>query len=74
MDSYPLVRKPNNTVGDLLMVVSDAFQPLKYWNGFMNDHSKYTGVALDRHAYDLFSDAQVAKSYSQHISVSTCSC
>jgi glucan 1,3-beta-glucosidase len=53
------------------MMISDAFQPLNYWNGFMKDHSQYTGVMIDHHAYDVFSDAQVAKNYSQHISVGT---
>ncbi|KAF9507650.1 glycoside hydrolase family 5 protein [Hydnum rufescens UP504] len=69
LDSYALIRNPfsNGAVGNLLMVISDAFQPLSFWNGFMKDHSKYQGVALDHHSYDVFSNAEVAKSYSQHI-------
>jgi glucan 1,3-beta-glucosidase len=72
LDSYALVRNPfsNGAVGNLLMVISDAFQPLSYWNGFMKDHSKYQGVALDHHSYDVFSNGAVAKSYNQHINVS----
>lgn len=72
LDSYTLLRKPfaNGSVGNLLMVISDAFQPLSYWNRFMKGHS-YSGVALDHHSYDVFSNAAVAKSYNQHINVGT---
>ena len=37
-------------------MIHDAFQPVKYWNNFMPP-SKYDGVFLDTHIYQVFSDA-----------------
>lgn len=44
----------SNTV----VLLHDAFQPLSYWNGFMNyNNGQYQGVAMDTHIYQMFSDA-----------------
>ena len=37
-------------------MIHDAFQPVSYWNNFMPP-SKYDGVFLDTHIYQVFSDA-----------------
>ncbi|KAF9507649.1 glycoside hydrolase family 5 protein [Hydnum rufescens UP504] len=58
LDSYSLVRKPysDNRVGDLVMVISDAFQALELLE-WLYDRS----VPVHGHA-------EVAKSYNEHIS------
>ena len=37
------------------MLISDAFQDLTYWNGYMQPHA-FEGVALDTHIYQVFSN------------------
>jgi len=36
-------------------LIHDAFQSLSYWNDFM-PHDQYTGVAMDTHIYQVFTD------------------
>lgn len=36
-------------------MIHDAFQPLSYWNGFMQA-PEYDGVILDTHVYQVFSN------------------
>ncbi|KAG0700651.1 glycoside hydrolase family 5 protein [Suillus ampliporus] len=61
-DSYPY---GDSTESNTVELIHDAFQPLSYWDGFMVDG--YDGVAMDTHLYQVFSDEQVAYTYSQHI-------
>ncbi|KAE9390781.1 glycoside hydrolase [Gymnopus androsaceus JB14] len=51
----------------LTVLLHDAFQPLSYWNGFMNLPG-WQGVAMDTHIYQMFSDADVARTNAQYIS------
>ncbi|OJA19124.1 hypothetical protein AZE42_02153 [Rhizopogon vesiculosus] len=62
-DSYPYGSSQQSNTVEL---IHDAFQSLSYWDGFMSS-SDYQGVAMDTHIYQMFSDEQVAYSYSQHI-------
>ncbi|KAI9511874.1 exo-beta-1,3-glucanase [Russula earlei] len=70
-DSYGSIRYPNGQLGDIVPLIHDAFQPLSYWNNFM-PRDQFTGVAMDTHIYQMFSDQQVALSDSGHIQ-SACS-
>ena len=49
--SYPTGQQSN-----ILVLIHDAFQPLNYWNGFMSKYTQYTGVAMDKHIYQMFND------------------
>ncbi|KAI0726897.1 glycoside hydrolase family 5 protein [Fomitopsis betulina] len=68
-DSYGNVRYPwgNNEESNTVLLFHDAFQTLSYWHGF-EAPSKWQGVAMDTHIYQVFSDEEVAYSNSQHIS------
>jgi glucan 1,3-beta-glucosidase len=50
-----------------MITIHDAFQQLPYWEGFMSGAGS-DFVALDTHQYQIFSDDQVARSPSDHIS------
>lgn len=63
-DSYGNIRQN----GGLVEVIHDAFQALTYWNGVMPS-SGYSNVMMDTHHYEIFSDAEEALTYPQHISV-----
>ncbi|KAI0036398.1 exo-1-3-beta-glucanase [Vararia minispora EC-137] len=67
-DSYGNIRYPYGTSqqSDTVVLLHDAFQPLSYWNGFMPTPN-YEGVAMDTHVYQVFSDAEVARTNQQHI-------
>ncbi|KAG8784759.1 exo-1,3-beta-glucanase [Ceratobasidium sp. 428] len=67
-DSYGNIRYPfgSSTQGPLLEVIHDAFQSLSSWNGFMK-YPNYEGVAMDTHHYEVFSDAEVAMTWPQHL-------
>lgn len=53
----------------LTVLIHDAFQPLKYWRGFMDpSNGKHNGVAMDTHIYQMFTNGLVGVSNSQHIS------
>lgn len=41
---------------NLVVMIHDAFQATSYWNGFMPS-PKYSGVIMDTHIYQVFSDA-----------------
>lgn len=64
--SWGSIRYPygNPIQGPLLSVISDAFQPLTYWDDFQTDKN---GVIFDNHYYSIFSNAEVARSWNQHI-------
>lgn len=62
-DSYGNIRQN----GALVEVIHDAFQALTYWNGIMPS-SGYSNVMMDTHHYEIFSDAEEALTYPQHIS------
>ncbi|KAH9980769.1 exo-1-3-beta-glucanase [Russula compacta] len=63
LDSYTNIRASS---ANTLELIHDAFQPLSYWNGWEHPPG-YQGVALDTHIYQMFSDAGVAQTQSQHI-------
>ncbi|KAF8317388.1 exo-beta-1,3-glucanase [Clavulina sp. PMI_390] len=63
-DSYGNIRQN----GNVMEVMHDAFQSLDYWDGIMPYSKGYTEVMMDTHHYEIFSNADVAMSYSQHIS------
>ncbi|KAG8683550.1 exo-1,3-beta-glucanase, partial [Ceratobasidium sp. 395] len=68
-DSYQNIRYPTGDVkkpGPLIEVIHDAFQPLSSWDGFMTK-PEATGVAMDTHHYEVFSDGEVARSFDEHI-------
>ncbi|EIN11009.1 glycoside hydrolase family 5 protein [Punctularia strigosozonata HHB-11173 SS5] len=69
-DSYGNIRFPYGSAkqGNNLVLLHDAFQDLSYWDGFMPSPD-YQGVALDTHQYQIFSDAEVARSNADHINV-----
>jgi len=68
-DSYGNVRFPygDSTESNTVLLIHDAFQGVQYWNGFM-PAPNWQGVAVDTHIYQVFSDAEVARSNSAHIS------
>jgi len=67
-DSYGNIRFPFGTSqeSNTVVVLHDAFQPLSFWDGFMQP-PMWQGVAMDTHQYQVFSDSQVAMSQQQHI-------
>lgn len=68
-DSYGNIRYPygNSQESNTVVLLHDAFQPLSYWSGYMTAPD-WQGVAMDTHIYQVFSQAEVEYSYSQHIS------
>ncbi|ODQ64453.1 exo-1,3-beta glucanase [Nadsonia fulvescens var. elongata DSM 6958] len=48
------------------VIIHDAFQPMHYWDGFM-DMPTYWHVILDHHHYQVFSDGELARSIEEHI-------
>jgi glucan 1,3-beta-glucosidase len=64
-DGWGTIRTHNP---DTAVVIHDAFQNINSWNGFMNGASGLNNVILDTHIYQIFSDAEVAMSPSQHVS------
>lgn len=64
LSSYDNIRASS---ANTLELIHDAFQPLSYWDGWQQGPN-YQGVAMDTHIYQMFSDAGVAMSNSQHIS------
>lgn len=64
-DGWGTIRNHNP---DTVVVIHDAFQNINSWNGFMNGASGLNDVMLDTHIYQIFSDAEVAMSPSQHVS------
>ncbi|KJA28398.1 glycoside hydrolase family 5 protein [Hypholoma sublateritium FD-334 SS-4] len=68
-DSYYNVRYPsgeNASETDLIMMMHDAFMGVDYWDGFLQP-PQHKGVVLDTHIYQMFSDADNALSFDQHI-------
>jgi len=67
-DSYGNIRYPFGTSqqSNVLTVISDAFQPLSYWNNFMPS-SMFDGVAMDTHIYLMFTPQTIALSGQQKI-------
>ncbi|KAK7032151.1 hypothetical protein VNI00_013325 [Paramarasmius palmivorus] len=53
---------------DTVVLLHDAFQPLSYWQGFQTPPN-FQGVAMDKHIYQMFSDAEVSRSNQEHINV-----
>ncbi|KAI0299819.1 exo-beta-1,3-glucanase [Russula brevipes] len=63
LDSYANIRASS---ANTLELIHDAFQPLSYWNGWQHP-PRYQGVAMDTHIYQMFSNAGVAQTQTQHI-------
>lgn len=51
---------------DTVELIHDAFQGLPYWTDFMRPPA-FQGVAIDTHIYQVFSDAENARSQQEHI-------
>ncbi|KAI4528868.1 glycoside hydrolase family 5 protein [Schizophyllum commune Loenen D] len=68
LDSYGNIRYPfgSSRKSNTVELIHDAFQDLSYWNGFMT--SGFEGVAIDTHIYTIFSNAEAAMSFNQHVS------
>lgn len=67
-DSYGNIRFPYGSAqeSDIIVMISDAFQPLSTWNNFMPP-PQYHGVMLDTHHYQIFNDDLNRMSPEQHI-------
>ncbi|KAF9531919.1 glycoside hydrolase family 5 protein [Crepidotus variabilis] len=68
-DSYGNIRYPfgSSQQGNAVVLIHDAFQPLSYWNGFMQ-YPGFDGVMIDTHIYQMFSVEGNQMSNAQHIS------
>lgn len=62
--SYWDIRQSSDNI---IVMIHDAFQPISYWNGFMQPSDGYSGVIIDTHIYQVFSDDENGWSESQHI-------
>lgn len=71
--AYAALRQPfanSNTVGDLLLVIHDAFEDFSVWDGYMAPQGAeggYQGVALDHHSYGVFSTPELQQDWEGHI-------
>ncbi|KAF7972591.1 hypothetical protein HWV62_17392 [Athelia sp. TMB] len=67
-DSYGNIRYPYGTseMGNTVVLLHDAFQPLSYWKGFQTPDKGYQGSAMDTHIYQMFSQ-DVSRTNEQHI-------
>ncbi|THV07475.1 exo-beta-1,3-glucanase [Dendrothele bispora CBS 962.96] len=63
-DAYGVVRASSHPNAKVL--IHDAFQPLDSWQGFMTPPD-FQNVAMDKHIYQVFSDAENQMSEDQHI-------
>jgi len=64
-DSYGNIRYPTGQQSNVVALIHDAFQSLSYWDNFM-PNDQYTGVAMDTHIYQMFSD-EVSQNNQGHI-------
>ncbi|KAF8335349.1 glycoside hydrolase family 5 protein [Cantharellus anzutake] len=62
-DSYGNIRVNG---ADVVEVLHDAFQDLSFWNGVM-PYPTFNNVLMDTHHYQIFSTADLAKTWPQHI-------
>ncbi|VDB95629.1 unnamed protein product [Peniophora sp. CBMAI 1063] len=62
-DSYGNIREQSSNTVEL---IHDAFMNVSYWADFMPKPA-FQGVAIDTHIYQVFSDAENARSQQQHI-------
>ena len=56
----------NGQTSNTVELIHDAFMNVSYWADFMPKPA-YQGVAIDTHIYQVFSDAENARSQQQHI-------
>ncbi|KAF5368395.1 hypothetical protein D9758_002194 [Tetrapyrgos nigripes] len=63
-DSYGIVRASSHPEARVL--IHDAFQELDSWKGFMTP-PEFQNVAMDKHIYQIFSDAENQRSEEEHI-------
>ncbi|KAG8771802.1 exo-1,3-beta-glucanase [Serendipita sp. 397] len=68
-DSYGNIRYPYGTSqqGAIVEFISDAFQPLSYWNNFMPWQNGFEGVILDTHYYGIFSQQEISRTWDQQV-------
>ncbi|EEB94459.1 hypothetical protein MPER_06722, partial [Moniliophthora perniciosa FA553] len=66
-DSYGNIRWPFGTAtqAPIVTVISDAFQSLDSWKGFMT--AGFDGVMMDTHFYDIWCPDCPGRSYDEHI-------
>ncbi|EDN08074.1 glucan 1,3-beta-glucosidase precursor [Histoplasma capsulatum] len=65
-EGYKAVRDINPNVG---VAISDAFQDLRSWNGFMLPSKNFHNVFLDAHHYQVFDNAFTSFSVDQHVNL-----
>ncbi|KAF7986399.1 hypothetical protein HWV62_31115 [Athelia sp. TMB] len=63
-DGYDAVRNWN---GDVKVMIGNGFLPLTTWGDFLT-YPGSQGVLMDYHEYQIFSDDQLSRSFSEHIS------
>jgi len=57
-DSYGNIRYPfgSSKQSNTVEVIHDAFQPLSYWNNQFTTGQGFSGVMMDTHIYQMFSN------------------
>ncbi|KAL0581059.1 hypothetical protein V5O48_000952 [Marasmius crinis-equi] len=73
LDSYDSIRYPQGKgllewESNTMVLIHDAFQGVKFWNGFMPS-PKYENYGLDKHIYQIFSNDEVSRNEAEHIRV-----
>lgn len=68
-DAYGSIRFPNGNSqpSDFAVILSDGFEPLSTWSNFLPP-PQYQSVLLDKHVYQVFSEAELSKSQDGFIS------
>ena len=62
------MRLTSDLQGNTIVLLQDAFKGLSYWNNFMTG-GEWSGVAMDTHIYQMFSNDEVSRSDDEHITV-----
>jgi glucan 1,3-beta-glucosidase len=66
---YPWAPQGSASKSGLALIISDGFQPLSTFNGFMTEPNFET-VMIDTHNYQVFDDTQNAWNWPEHLRVS----
>jgi glucan 1,3-beta-glucosidase len=67
---YPFVPQGSASKSGLALIISDGFQPLSTFNGFMSEPNFET-VFIDTHHYQVFNNDYQTWDWNRHIRVST---
>lgn len=67
---YPWVPEGSASKSGLALVISDGFQPLNTFNGFMTEPN-FESVFIDTHNYQVFNDDYQTWDQNRHIRVSS---